>query len=109
MKTNAIIGGCPGEELITRGLSDHAAGRETVESLLVHIGWPRLAAVGLVNGMSAPEVRKPFAEERLYQLLCATHGRNAYAAYNSLLRRLVSFENAMDHRHRRMATKQSED
>src|SRR5688572_9709570 len=106
MTTNAIIAGCPGEELIAKGLSDYAAGKETMESLLVRIGWPRLAAVGLVDGMSAPEVQQPFAEERLYQLLCRTHGQNAYAEYNSLLRRLVSFENAMDHRHRRVAAGQ---
>jgi hypothetical protein len=43
----------PGEDLVQRGLEDLAVGVESVESLLVSIGAPRLAALGLpVEGVS---------------------------------------------------------
>lgn len=37
--------GLPGEELITKGLADLARGEETVESLLVSIGGPKLRSL----------------------------------------------------------------
>jgi hypothetical protein len=38
----------PGADLIDRGLSDLEKGAETVESLLVSIGAPRLRSLGFV-------------------------------------------------------------
>ena len=75
------------------------AGRESVESLLVRIGWPRLQAAGVVRGCMRVEEERD-DELRLYALLQERHGRAAYTEYQALLRRLVSFENAADHRHR---------
>jgi len=37
----------PGADLVEQGVQDLAAGRESVEALLVSIGAPRLAAPGL--------------------------------------------------------------
>lgn len=81
----------PGGDLIERGLDDLAAGRETAESLLVSIGVRRLRAAGLQvpAGFSDPE-------RRLYRLLAGRHGDGAHSAYNGLIRRLVSFERALE-------------
>jgi hypothetical protein len=42
-------------------------------------------------------------EIRLYRLLRG-QGGDAYSKYNTLLRELASFESALDHRQRRVAT-----
>lgn len=79
----------PGAEIVERGLRDLDRRAETVESLLVSIGAPRLRTLGFV-------VREPFAEPelRLYRHLAARHGAGAHARYNALVRRLVSFQRA---------------
>lgn len=100
MNGTLSIEGLPGAELIARGREDCVAGRESVESLLVRIGWPRLAAAGVLHGMREPAPMAQDAELVLYHLLEEQHGRAAYTEYQALLRRLVSFENAADHRHR---------
>ena len=81
----------PGEDLVQRGLEDLAAGVESVESLLVSIGAPRLAALGL-------PVEKAFRspEHRLYALLAAEEPASAHSRYNALVRRLVSYERAAE-------------
>jgi len=80
----------PGEDLITAGLDDLATGAESVPSLLVSIGTPRLRQLGI-------EIRTPFSdpEHRLYRLLAAAYGDGAHSRYNALVRRLVSFERAL--------------
>jgi hypothetical protein len=79
----------PGAELVEPGLADLATGTETVEALLVSIGEPALRALGY-------DVPQPFVEPelRLYGLLSATYGDAAHSRYNSLIRRLVSFQRA---------------
>lgn len=53
-------------------------------------------------GIPVPEGTSPFDPElRLYRLLCREEGRGAYSRYNSLLRRLVSFERALEQRRAR--------
>jgi hypothetical protein len=81
----------PGQELIETGLRDLAAARESVESLLVSIGAPRLRAIGF-------EIRSPWpgAEDRLYDLLATEDEDSAHARYNALVRRLVSYERAAE-------------
>lgn len=79
----------PGAELVEQGIVDLSAGTETIESLLVSIGAPRLRALGF----DLPEVF-PGAEERLYAMLSAQHGDGAHSRYNALIRRLVSFTRA---------------
>lgn len=80
----------PGGELIGKGLADLARNEETVESLLVSIGSPRLRSLGVTLG---PVFDNP--EHRLYALLGQEHGDNAHGQYNALVRLLVSYERAL--------------
>lgn len=82
--------GLPGYELVAQGLEDLASGRETVASLLLCVGAPRLRALGL----TVPMVEGP--EHRLYARLSEEFGDGAHARYNALIRRLVSFERAAE-------------
>jgi hypothetical protein len=81
----------PGSELIEAGLADLERRNESIESLLVSIGAPRLAALGF-------EVVEPFpsAEHRLYERLHRDDPDAAHSRYNALIRRLVSFERAAE-------------
>lgn len=82
----------PGEELITQGLADLAAGLETMPSLLVSVGAPRLRRAGL----SIPYTTFENPEHRLYKLLASENSDAAHSKYNSLIRRLVSYERAAE-------------
>jgi hypothetical protein len=81
----------PGADLVEKGLSDLSGGAETVESLLVSIGTPRLRSLGFDVSTPFPE-----AEERLYLLLAREDPDGAHGRYNALVRRLVSFERAAE-------------
>ena len=91
----------PGSELVIEGLRDLANGEfDTIEALLIGIGAPRLRSLGL---------RLPYSfsknpEHDLYYKLGAEHGVNAHSKYNALIRRLVSFERALDGKLRREAS-----
>ena len=70
-------------------MADLQAGVESVPALLVAIGRPRLAALGL------PVPRGPARpEHRLYALLASDDPDAAHARYNALIRRLVCFARA---------------
>ena len=81
----------PGAELVDRGVADLAEGVESIESLLVSIGAPRLERLG----MTVPRPL-PSPEHRLYELLATEDADAAHGRYNSLVRRLVSFERAAE-------------
>jgi hypothetical protein len=81
------IAGLPGAALVEQGLADLARNEETVPSLLVSIGYPRLRLLGL--DVPAPI---PGAEERLYHLLERDGPDSAHGRFNALVRTLVSFE-----------------
>lgn len=85
------MGPRPGEDLVRRGLADLAAGKESLDSLLVSIGAHRLRGAGL----PVPETL-PDPEHRLYLLLARRLGDDAHSHYNALIRRLVSFERALE-------------
>jgi len=82
----------PGEDLISQGIADLDAGRETVPSLLVSIGAPRLRRGCL--SISTATIENP--EHRLYNLLAAENSDAAHSKYNALIRRLVSYERAAE-------------
>jgi len=84
----------PGEEIIRQGLLDLTLGEESVSSLMVQIGASRMREAGLA--VPPFPVRDQAAELRLYSLLSSRHGVDAYSQYNALLRRLVSFERALE-------------
>lgn len=81
----------PGADLIRQGLQDLEAGVESVPALLVLVGAPRLRSLGF-----AVEDSPFLPENRLYELLAATHGDGAHSQYNALIRKLVSFERAAE-------------
>lgn len=81
--------GLPGEDLIAQGLRDLRLGLETDSALVVSIGAPRLARLGVDVPRPLPD-----AEHRLYARLARAAGAAAHARYNALLRRLVSYERA---------------
>lgn len=92
----------PGAELIDEGLRDLACGVESAAALLVGIGAPRLRRLGVPV---LPDSRLPADPElRLYRLLCREEGKGAYSRYNSLVRRLISFEQGLERRVGRRAT-----
>jgi hypothetical protein len=83
----------PGAELVLPGLRDAAAGRVTIGACLISIAQPALEAGGLTHQF--PSIHYiPEPERTLYRLL-RQEGGNAYGRYNSLVRRLVSFERAL--------------
>jgi hypothetical protein len=81
----------PGGDLVSKGLQDLAQSRETVEALLVSIAAPRLKSRGLLATAPFPE-----PEHRLYQRLAREDPDSAHSRYNALLRRLASFESALE-------------
>ena len=82
----------PGQDIVEQGLTDLADGRETVASLLVEVGGPRLRRLGF----AVPENAGESPEHRLYKLLAAENSDAAHSRYNALIRRLVSFERAAE-------------
>jgi hypothetical protein len=81
----------PGAGLVERGLEDLAGGVDSVEALLVSIGAARLRSVGIVIERT---IAKP--EQRLYERLASDDPDSAHTRYNALIRRLVSFERAVE-------------
>lgn len=83
----------PGSDLIKQGLRDLAAGTESIESLLVLVGAPRLRRLGF----DVPDGdKRSFPEDRLYAKLAEQDSDTAHSRYNALIRRLVSFERAAE-------------
>ncbi len=83
----------PGQELVRQGLADLAQGRVTDESLLVLIAAPRLRRLG----HKIPELDLPHPyEHQLYARLEQRLGPAAHSYYNSLIRRIVSYEHALE-------------
>lgn len=74
--------------MIREGLRDLEASIETVPSLLVSIGAPRLRSLGIE--VAEPAFTEP--EHRLFLLLARENPDSAHSRYNALIRRLVSFE-----------------
>lgn len=85
----------PGGDLVAKGLSDLASERESTEAFLVAIGRARLRRVGVQVPAGADDIEVP--EHRLYELLEVQSEASAHGRYNALVRRLVSFERAVEH------------
>ena len=82
----------PGHELVSSGLADLAAGRETENALLVTMAAPRLRALGI----DVPAARAGQASHRLYELIARDHD-GAHSRYNALVGRIASFARAAEH------------
>lgn len=81
----------PGGDLIEKGIQDLRDGRESMPALLVSIGAPRLRRAGVRVDNPIPA-----AEHRLYEVLSRSDSDSAHPRYNALVRRLVSFERAIE-------------
>ena len=81
----------PGADLIRSGLQDLSQGVESIPSLLVLVGAPRLRRLGF----EVPDTPY-FPEDRLYEKLAAEDSDSAHPRYNALIRTLVSFERAAE-------------
>lgn len=86
------VSGFPGGEFIRQGLDHLSEGFESEAALLVQIGAPRLRRLGLDVRQFDGEP----PEHKLYKLLAASDPDSAHSRYNALIRRLVSFERAME-------------
>ena len=87
----------PGEDVILKGMEDLSKGIESIESLLVSIGAPRLQNLNFV--IPKPTYNE-FPEMRLYRLLENENPRTAHARMNAYIRLLVSFERSLEHLNR---------
>jgi hypothetical protein len=84
----------PGAELVLRGIADLIQNEETEYSLLVRIGSSRLRAAGL-KVPTQPELHE-LPEHLLYRRLSQVYNNEAHSRYNAMIRRLVSFERALE-------------
>ncbi len=82
----------PGHELVSQGLDDLAAGRESESALVVAMAAPRLRALGI----DVPQGGGELPSHRLYELLTETD-EGAHSRYNALVARIVSFARAAEH------------
>lgn len=82
----------PGGDLVSKGLTDLAAGLCSEEALLVMVAGPRLRDLGFTI-RNLETVSSPF-EHALYNALELRLPRGAYAAYNALIQCVASFANA---------------
>ena len=80
----------PGYELVSGGLADLTAGRESEASLMVTMAAPRLRALGI----DVPPAAEG-ASHRLYEILSERDG-GAHSRYNALVARMVSFARAAE-------------
>jgi hypothetical protein len=84
----------PGGERIQKGLNDHLTGSpETIDGLLLSIAHTILRDLGVPIPLDTPT---PEPELALYEALGRTDVPDPYAAYNALLRELISFRRALE-------------
>lgn len=82
----------PGDDIVSKGIADLQQERETIPALLVAIGAPKLRRLGL----DLPSTLPSNPEHRLYDLLSLAGSDTAHSKYNALIRKLVSFQRAME-------------
>ena len=89
----------PGANLVAAGIEALRRGETTEEALLVLIGAWRLRAAGL-DVPATPDLETS-PEIALYGMIAARRPADAHSRYNALVRRLVSFERALESRQTR--------
>lgn len=95
MQTSEWSKAIPGGPLVRKGLRDLSSGSISIEACLAAIASPRLIQYGMLDASLKNKIEEP--ERELYRLLL-DEGGDPYSRYNSLLRELVSFEQALDRR-----------
>jgi len=91
--TQPSLDGLPGAELVTAGIDDLLAERDTAVAALVSMAAPRLRTAG-VHVPSRRFAGQP--SHRLYELLAQSDPTTAHARYNALVARIVSFARAAE-------------
>ncbi len=89
----------PGADVVRAGIEDLERGDLTIEALLVAVGAPRLRAAGLAVPEASEWPGTP--EHALYDAIGRSGVADSHARYNSLIRRLVSFERALERQNAR--------
>lgn len=89
----AVLDELPGYDLFSSGVADLRAGRRSEAGLLVSLARTRLIDAGL----DVPRATTDRPSHALYDLLADESPADAYARYNALLRRMVSFVRAAEH------------
>jgi hypothetical protein len=87
--------GLPGAELVAKGLEDLKAEKLSDAALLVLVAEPRLKNLAIPLPAWRPKIAGP-VEHALYSWLEDQPGIDAYSRYNSLLRRMNSFAQALE-------------
>ena len=93
-RTAAVPRDLPGADLVSAGIEALRRGEPTMEALLVMVGARRMRAAGLDIPPGLPLDGYP--EHALYLAVAAAHPQDAHSRYNALVRRLVSFERALE-------------
>ena len=93
-RTATVPRDLPGADLVSAGIEALRRGEPTVEALLVMVGARRMRAAGLDVPPGLPLDGYP--EHALYLAVAAAHPQDAHSRYNALVRRLVSFERALE-------------
>ena len=97
-----LLEGLPGADRVRQGLLDYRHGRVSIPACLVRMARPRLipfrSQVSSLSPSPTSPSRDTTAEIELYQLVSESQGRRAFGSYQSLVRELISFEHALDHR-----------
>lgn len=83
----------PGAELVSEGIEDLLAERESALAALVSMAAPRLRRAGV---QVPPEIPGEQPSHRLYELLARTDPATAHRRYNALVGRIVSFARAAE-------------
>ena len=92
--TGPDLSALPGGEIVSRGLTDLADGRDTADAAAVAMASTRLRDAG-VAVPDLPDRSEP-AAHHLYALLAREHGDGAHSRYNAIVSRIVSFARAAD-------------
>ena len=98
-RTTTVPLNLPGADLVSAGIEALRRGEATIEALLVMTGTRRMRAAGLDVPRGLPLAQ--FPEHALYKAIAADHPDDAHSRYNALIRRLVSFEHALERRQSR--------
>ena len=93
-RTATVPRDLPGADLVSAGIEALRRGEPTVEALLVMVGARRMRRAGLDVPSGLP--LEGYPEHALYAAVAATHPDDAHSRYNALVRRLVSFERALE-------------